>query len=90
MTNKEYKECRQALDRLLAVLDKEHLEDREFVNEELVEIDYTWHKRLGVICGCFIDTFDGSIQYKYHPLRKSGLPSKNTCHTYRGCKISRV
>lgn len=29
-----------------------------------------------VICGCFIAPFDGSIQYRYHPLRKNGIPVK--------------
>lgn len=90
MTNKEYIAQRRELDRQLAALDQLHMKDRQFQDGEEVEIDSGYFKRHGVICGCFIDTFDGSIQYKYHPLRKSGLPSKNTCHTYRGCKISRV
>ena len=90
MTNEEYKERRQALGLAIAALDKKHLEDREFTNGELVEIDYDWHKRIGVICGCFIDPFDGSIQYRYHPLRKNGIPAKNICQTYHGCKITRA
>ena len=52
MTNKEYKERRQTLGLAIAALDKEHLEDREFADGELVEIDYAWHKRIGVVCGC--------------------------------------
>ena len=90
MTNKEYKERRQTVDLAIAALDEEHLEDREFADGALVEIDYDWHKRIGVICGCFIDPFDGSIQYRYHPLRKSGIPAKNTCNTYYGSKITRA
>lgn len=90
MTNKEYKERRQTLDLAIAALDEEHLEDREFADGALVEIDYDGHKRIGVICGCFIDPFDGSIQYRYHPLRKSGIPAKNTCNTYYGSKITRA
>lgn len=59
MTNKEYKERRQTLGLAIAALDKEHLEDREFADGEHVEIDYAWHKRIGVVCGCFIDPFGG-------------------------------
>lgn len=40
MTNKEYKERRQTLDLAIAALDEEHLEDREFADGALVEIDY--------------------------------------------------
>lgn len=73
MTNKEYKERRQTLDLAIAALDEEHLEDREFADGALVEIDYDWHKRIGVICGCFIDPFDGypiqvsSVAKERHP-----------------------
>ena len=90
MTNEEYKERRQALGLAIAALDKKHLEDREVTTGERVEIDDDWHKRISVICGCFIDNNDDSIQYRYHPLRKNGIPAKNICHTCHGCKMARA
>lgn len=90
MTEIEYLERKTTLDRQMAELDAERLRDREFMDGDRVTIDIKWKSIECVICDCFIDKGNGTIQYRYHPLKKDGTPSKRTGWTFTGYKITKL
>lgn len=93
MTNNEYKAKRRELEEQLAALDQLHMADRQFQDGEVVEIDTGFiksTKRRGVICGCYIDKEDGSVQYTYRMILKGGGVSKKLKYTYSFFKLARI
>lgn len=93
MTNEEYLARRRELEQQLKDLDQLHMESRQFQDGDIIEIDTGFiksTKRRGVICGCYIDSQDGSVQYMYRMVLKGGGISKRLKYTYSFFKLARI
>lgn len=94
MTNEEYLARRRELEQQLKALDQLHMESRQFQDGDIIEIIDTVFiknpKRRGVICGCYIDSQDGSVQYMYRMILKGGGVSKRLKYTYSYYKLVKI
>lgn len=93
MTNEEYLARRKELEQQLKNLDQLHMASREFQDGDIIEIDTGFiksTKRRGVICDCYIDREDGSVQYMYRMILKGGGVSKRLKYTYSFYKLARI
>lgn len=93
MTNEEYLARRRELEQQLKALDQLHMTSREFQDGDIIEIDTDFiksSKRRAVICDCYIDHNDGSVQYMYRMILKGGGISKRLKYTYSFYKLTRI